>query len=88
MVRSPYRSCVHGHVEGLDVRELRWETREAGECGRRESRRRRWEAAGGGGRITRGEAERSRERNWERQDGEVGEVGVEESGRRAGECRY
>ena len=45
-------------------------------------------SGGRGGRITRGEAERSRQRNWERRDGEVGEVGVEESGRRAGECRY
>ena len=41
---------------------------------------------GRGGRITRGEAEKSRQRNWERRVGEVGEVGVEESGRRAGEC--
>ena len=39
-----------------------------------------------GGRITRGEAEKSRQRNWERRGGEVGEVGVKESGRRAGEC--
>ncbi len=50
---------LHGHVEGLDVREFRWETtREAGEreqeVGRAgggrapRSRRRRWETAGGG----------------------------------------
>jgi hypothetical protein len=41
-----------------------------------------------GGRNTRGEAEKSRQGSWDRRDGEVGEVGVEESGLRAGECRY
>ena len=94
---------LHGHVVGLDVREFRWETtREAGEReqkvgraggGRRESpppRKPKKEVGSRerGGKNTRGEAEKSRERNWERQDGEVGEVGNEESGRRAGECRY
>ena len=45
-------------------------------------------STGRGGRITRGEAERSRQRNWERRDGEVGGLGVEECRRRAGERRY
>ena len=57
------------------------------EGGRKESRPPEAEEGGGrGGRITRGEAEKSRQRNWERRGGEVDEVGVEESGRRAGEC--
>ena len=41
-----------------------------------------------GGQNTRGEAEKSRRGDRDRRDGEVGEVGVEESGLRAGECRY
>ena len=73
----------------MDVREFRWETtREAGKCEQEAEEGGGKPREGGGGRSTRGEAERSRQRNWERRDGEVGKVGVEESGRRAGECRY
>ena len=67
---------LHGHLEGLDVREFRWETtREAGEREQKVGRAGRRRAPpkpkkevgsrGREGRNTRGEAEKSRQGNWD-----------------------
>ncbi len=98
MVRSPYRSCIAMMLKGWtfessDGRPRGKQGKESRKLGGREEGEPPEAEEGGGkpregGRNTRGEAEKSRQGNWDRWDGNVGEVGVEESGLRAEECRY